>query len=457
MLDRYWTGATNRISPEAPVAVMLKKQAEDRLGGAANVALNLAKLGVHTHLTGLIGTDPEGQSLLRLLEKQSIPHSCTQLSDTTTITKLRVISHNQQLLRIDAEEKFNLQQQSAAQKDAEKLLKHCDGFILSDYGKGSFDNPQTLIQLAKKNNTKVFIDPKGVDFNKYRGATLITPNFNEFTAVAGPCESDEEIFAKAEAMRKDLALDAIVITMSERGMALVEKNATPRRLPTRAREVYDVTGAGDTVIATIAAGMSSNLSLYESAQLANITASIVLGKLGTAYASLDELQEELAAANKETIKGLLEEVKLIERVQQAKKDGHRIVMTNGCFDLLHTGHIHYLNEAAALGDRLIVAINSDSSVKRLKGEQRPINTLKDRITMLCALKSVDWVVVFEEDTPQRLISATLPDVLVKGGDYRAEDIAGYKEVNENGGEVKILSFLQGHSSTALIDKIRRSD
>lgn len=460
MLDRYWSGTTGRISPEAPVPVIHKSDTDNRLGGAANVALNLAKLEVRTRLCGIIGDDEAGHQIKALLGKNFIHDNSITSKDTPTITKLRVMSRNQQLLRIDTEDSFQTD-------DCQQLLEKCsndismtDAIIFSDYGKGALANPQPLIKAANQKKIPILIDPKGSDFQKYRGATILTPNLSEFQLVVGRCNSDEDIFKKGEALRQELQLTALLITLSEKGVAIIQEGIPAVRIPTVAKEVFDVTGAGDTVIATIAAALGAGLSLIEATKLGNIAAGIVVGKLGTAYTTPDELL--VAVKNSEssaitTIEGLLSQEILLQQVQKAKSNGKKIVMTNGCFDLLHPGHIQYLQEAATLGDMLVVAINDDASISRLKGDNRPINTLVDRATMLAALKSVAWVTTFSEDTPANIIKAVVPDVLVKGGDYTAENIVGYDTVTNSGGEVKILSFAEGYSSSKLIKKIQSFD
>lgn len=453
MLDRYWFGSTNRISPEAPVPVVKVQENEDRAGGAANVAMNIASLNVPVTLHGLVGNDDAGRALDKLLSEHHIQNQCVAVDSHPTITKLRILSRHQQLLRLDFEEGFhNLDCQALLAKLAAEITAY-GALILSDYGKGTLDAVQQMIQIARQANVPVLIDPKGTDFERYRGATLLTPNMSEFEAVAGHCNDEDEIVAKGLKMIADFDLSALLITRSEKGMTLLRPNQDPFHLPTQAKEVYDVTGAGDTVISVLATAIADGRSLEEACYLANAAAGIVVGKLGTSTVSPSELEQAIHQ-RAETGFGVVSEAELKAIVKQSKTRGEKIVMTNGCFDILHPGHVSYLENARKLGDRLIVAVNTDESVKRLKGESRPINDLDARMAVLAGLASVDWVVPFGEDTPQRLIGEILPDLLVKGGDYKPEEIAGSQEVWANGGEVRVLNFENGCSTTNVIKKIQ---
>lgn len=453
MLDRYWFGATNRISPEAPVPVVKVQTLEERAGGAANVAMNIASLNVPVTLHGLIGQDDAGRALDDLLRTHHIQNHCIALDSHPTITKLRILSRHQQLLRLDFEEGFhNVDSQPLLAKLATEITA-CGALILSDYGKGTLSEVQQMIQLARQAKVPVLIDPKGTDFDRYRGATLLTPNMAEFEAVVGHCETDEDIFAKGLKMIADFDLSALLVTRSEKGMTLLRPNQPPFHLPTQAKEVYDVTGAGDTVISVLATAIADGRSLEEACYLANAAAGVVVGKLGTSTISVSELENAIHQRT-ETGFGVVSETTLKDFVSQAKERGEKIVMTNGCFDILHPGHVSYLENARKLGDRLIVAVNTDDSVKRLKGESRPINDLDARMAVLAGLASVDWVVPFCEDTPQRLIGEILPDLLVKGGDYQPQEIAGSQEVWANGGDVRVLNFENGCSTTNVIKKIQ---
>jgi D-beta-D-heptose 7-phosphate kinase/D-beta-D-heptose 1-phosphate adenosyltransferase len=451
MLDQYLFGATSRISPEAPVPVVHVQQTDDRPGGAANVAVNLASLGVRTHLIGAVGDDAAAHTLETLLQAQGIDCDFARVSDRPTITKTRVQSRGQQLIRLDQENAAELRD-AALTGALEKAVAGAGAVVLSDYGKGALTDVRRMIELCREARVPVLVDPKGRDFEKYRGATLLTPNQGEFEAVAGPCANDAELAARGWQMVEDLELTALLVTRSEKGMMLLESGSEPLFLSTQAREVYDVTGAGDTVIATLAGALASGQSLAAASALANIAAGLVVRKIGVATVTPGEIQVALHMRGQGG-RGLVSRDELLVLVGEARARRERIVMTNGCFDILHAGHVAYLEEAKSLGDRLIVAVNDDDSVRRLKGESRPINALEDRMLVLAGLAAVDWVVPFSDDTPAALIAAVLPDVLVKGGDYQPEQIAGGKEVLENGGEVRILSFRDGHSTSRIIDKL----
>ncbi|MDX1442555.1 MAG: bifunctional D-glycero-beta-D-manno-heptose-7-phosphate kinase/D-glycero-beta-D-manno-heptose 1-phosphate adenylyltransferase HldE [Gammaproteobacteria bacterium] len=452
MLDRYWYGGTGRISPEAPVPVVRVGKREDRPGGAGNVAGNIVALGGKCRLLGIIGDDDEGRSLRDGLKSAGVEDALVSQAGIHTTTKLRVISRQQQLIRMDFEDDAQAFEAKGLASAFPGALDNTDVVILSDYAKGALADPQPLIRAAKDAGVPLLVDPKGTDFTRYAGATLLTPNLGEFEAVVGACPDDDTLVARGEALRKELKLKYLVVTRSEQGMTIIS-DGDPLHLPALAREVYDVTGAGDTVISLLAAGLGAGMSIGDAAALANLGAGIVVGKVGTASVSTTELRlalkHQLGGAD-----GILDEDELAEAVVQARQHGERIVMTNGCFDLMHAGHVAYLQEARALGDRLIVAVNDDDSVRRLKGKDRPVMPLEQRMKVLAALDAVDWVVAFSEDTPARVIGRVLPDFLVKGGDYKPEDIAGYDAVTGAGGEVRVLRFEDGISTSDIIRRIR---
>lgn len=456
MLDRYWHGATSRISPEAPVPVVRVEGIEERIGGAGNVALNIAALGAGAEVLGYCGADEAGTGLTGLLEQAGIDCRVERVAGLPTITKLRVLSRHQQLIRLDFEQGFHGVDPAVLTARFAARLPEVQAVVLSDYGKGTLHHIRPLIEAARAAGKPILIDPKGGDFDKYRGATLITPNRAEFEAVAGPCRDDDELAAKARHLAERLDLDALLITRGEQGMTLVRRDAPDLHLPARAKEVYDVTGAGDTVIAVLAAGLAAGLALAEATPLANLAAGLVVGKLGTASVGLEELAQALPGGPTQR-RGAIALSDLLPILDAARRQGERIVATNGCFDILHPGHIRYLREARALGDRLVVLVNGDASVRRLKGPERPIHPLAHRMEMLAALAAVDWVVPFEDDTPRAAIGHILPDVLVKGGDYAdIGAIAGHDLVLAHGGEVKLLSFVDGYSTTRLIETLRQA-
>lgn len=452
MLDRYWTGPTSRISPEAPVPVVNVQEIEDRPGGAANVALNLATLGCSVTLLGITGDDESANLLQEHLETLGIKCEFARIQSERTITKLRVMSRNQQLIRLDFEAPFGTSVSNRLIPEFEALVETHDLVLFSDYNKGTLTEIEPLLDITQRLNKISVVDPKGQDFTKYANSTLLTPNYSEFTEIVGACNSEEEIVDKAQTLLRDLSLSALLITRSEKGMTLIEADKPEQHFPAKAKEVYDVTGAGDTVIATLAASLAAKASTLDSCQIANAAAGIVVGKLGTSTVSVNELNSVLTHQPIPDL-GEVNASQLKLALAQAKLRNEKIIMTNGCFDILHSGHVGYLEAARSLGDRLIVAVNSDASVTRLKGKGRPVNNLKRRMAVLAALSSVDWVISFDEDTPESLISELLPDVLVKGGDYKPEEIAGSTQVLENGGEVKVLGFEDGISTTNIISKL----
>ena len=450
MLDRYWHGAAQRISPEAPVPVVRVQHDEARPGGAANVALNLVALGASVQLGGLVGSDHDAELLRQTLENHGVVPSFHTVAQRT-ITKLRVLSQAHQMIRLDFEAPFDAR--DASELASSLSVDGARALVLSDYAKGSLD-AQAWIKKAAEACIPVVVDPKGQDFSKYRGATLLTPNLGEFEAVYGDCSHEATLIEKAHQCIRDFALEGLLITRSEQGMSLVLADQSTHHFAATAREVADVTGAGDTVIATLAAGLAAGRPMVDSAELANRAAGLVVSKLGTATVSAHELER---AVQKDS--GIFDDAEALSawvRAQQAA--GETVVMTNGCFDILHAGHVAYLKEAASLGDRLIVAVNSDSSVARLKGPERPVNSVSRRLQVLAGLQSVDAVIAFEDDTPIPLIDALKPDVLVKGGDYKSiEEVVGFERVHAYGGVVRVLGEVANLSTTHLIAKIRQAD
>ncbi len=452
MLDRYWSGQATRISPEAPVPVVKVKSIEDRIGGAANVALNIAKLGGQVTLLGVIGDDAEGEIVQRLLEAEGVVCDFVVEKSLRSICKLRVMAQHQQLIRLDFEDTPIQFDQAALQAALIRHLPKHDVVVFSDYGKGTLVEVASFISAAKQAGVKTLVDPKGVDYQPYALADLITPNLSELKAVVGACHDEPELIEKGRALLAQYQIPTLLLTRGEAGMTLIEADQV-HSIPAKAKDVFDVTGAGDTVIAVMALCVSLELPLMEAMYLANLAGGIVVGKLGTSTVSLQELTRAMHGA-RDSFYGVVAEDELIKLFARAKAHNEKIIMTNGCFDLLHAGHVAYLEQAKALGDRLCVAVNSDASIKQLKGESRPINALKERMAVLAALACVDWVVDFTEETPERLYCNLLPDVIVKGGDYSAEQVVGGDCVIKAGGEVKILQFVDGQSTTAMINKAR---
>ena len=453
MLDRYWHGEASRVSPEAPVPVVKVGNREDRPGGAGNVALNMAALGSAVRLVGIVGNDETGLELLSRLNAAGVYCDFLQSADKSTITKLRVIGQHQQLIRLDFEQEFEALDIIGLQDKVKSLIGDSQVMVLSDYGKGALQETANLIELGRSKDIPIIVDPKGTDFEKYRGATLITPNLSEFEAVVGHSNNEEEFVNKGLRLVKDLNLEAILISRGEHGMTLIRPDSPELHLPARAQEVFDVTGAGDTVISVLAAAMAAGDGLADATALANLAAGLVVGKLGTAAISGPELRRAVLD-ELDSGRGVMTAEQLQIAVQDAKAHDEKIVFTNGCFDIVHAGHVGYLAKAKQLGDRLIVAINDDESAHRLKGPGRPINPVERRMAVLAGLEAVDWVVSFSEDTPEPLLEFLQPEILVKGGDYTMDEVVGGDYVNSYGGEVRVLEFLDDCSTSAIMEKMK---
>jgi len=453
MLDRYWHGSASRVSPEAPVPVVKVANREDRPGGAGNVALNIAALGSAVRLVGVVGDDETGLELYSRLKAAGVYCDFLQSKEKPTITKLRIISQHQQLIRLDFEKAFEASDIIGLQDKAKSLVDDSQVMVLSDYGKGALQDINDLIDLGRSRNIPIIVDPKGTDFTKYRGATLITPNLTEFEAVMGGSHNEEELVNKGLRLVRELNLEAILITRGEHGMTLIRPDSPELHLPARAQEVFDVTGAGDTVISVLAASMAAGDGFADATALANLAAGLVVGKLGTAAISGPELRRAMLA-DQNSGRGVMTAEQLQIVVQDAKAHGEKIIFTNGCFDIIHAGHVGYLADAKQLGDRLVVAINDDDSVRRLKGAGRPINPVERRMAVLAGLEAVDWVVSFSEDTPEPLLESLQPEVLVKGGDYTMDQVVGGSYVESYGGMVRVLEFLDNCSTSAIMEKMK---
>ncbi len=455
MLDRYYEGSVDRISPEAPVPILHVADCFERPGGAANVALNLASLGVQVTLVGLVGKDADAARLETLLGEGGVACRFIVSQTARTIVKVRALSRRQQVLRLDFEDSFANEPHDALAAVVASLLPAASLIILSDYGKGSLTEAAALITASRAAGVPVLVDPKGLDFSKYAGATLITPNLSEFTAVAGVPADEADFAARAQAMRAELGLDHLLVTRGEQGMTLCSGAGEPYSVAADAREVYDVTGAGDTVIATLAGALASGVPVRRAVDLANVAAGLVVARKGTASVQaadiLARMREQAASVEDDPIAA----------IAAAQRAGEVIVMTNGCFDILHAGHVAYLQQARQMGQRLVVAVNSDASVRRLKGAGRPINPIEDRMAVLSALRCVDWVLAFDgsaapdggrEDTPRDLIAQVAPDILVKGGDYSVATIVGADAVLARGGRVEVLPLLPGRSTSHIAQR-----
>ncbi|WP_159714896.1 bifunctional D-glycero-beta-D-manno-heptose-7-phosphate kinase/D-glycero-beta-D-manno-heptose 1-phosphate adenylyltransferase HldE [Blochmannia endosymbiont of Camponotus nipponensis] len=458
MLDRYWYGSTDKISPEAPVPIVKIDKIIDRPGGAANVAMNIAALGAQSRLLGITGVDEAARILKKQLDESKIKWNFISIDTCPTIIKLRIMSRNQQLIRLDFEKCFNSVDTTKLLKQVELYLPKYKVLVLSDYAKGSLNRIEEIIKLARYVNMPIIIDPKGVQFARYKGATLLTPNISEFESVVGFCRDEKILINRAQEIIIDYNLSALLITRAEKGMILCMRDTSPLYFPTQTKEVYDVTGAGDTVVAMLSVALSSGKSLEESCFLANLAAGAVVRKFGTSTINSIEMENVMSSSAYVNIPyGILDEETLKQTISFVRNRGEKIVMTNGVFDILHPGHISYLTNAKKLGDRLVVAVNSDDSTRRLKGKTRPINTLEKRMLILAALTVVDWVVPFNEDTPARLIANLSPDFLVKGGDYHICDIEGSREVLNSGGTVHVLNFETGYSSSNIINVMKHKN
>ncbi len=455
MLDRYIWGDVERISPEAPVPVVRMAHRSEQPGGAANVAMNIAGLGARVTLAGFAGQDEECGALKACLAKAGVDAELTLVPGHPTTSKLRILGGQQQILRLDVERTKGYPQQAydALLAGILAALPLVHAVVLSDYAKGVLSEPvcRAVIEEARRQAIPVLVDPKHRDFSRYRGATTICPNLQELSAATGvPPKESGSLLEAAARMLPALDLEYLTVTLSEKGIAIVRPGGT-RTYPAVARQVFDVSGAGDTVIATLALSLASGLPIEAAAPLANLAAGVVVSKVGTVPITRDELitnlmpEIELQASEK-----LLQLDRLRTRVNAWRSKGQRIVFTNGCFDLLHVGHITLMEDARRQGDRLIVAINSDASVSGLKGPTRPVVSERDRGRVLAALGAVDAVIVFDEPTPLELIRALRPDVIVKGGDYVEDTVVGAAEVRSWGGVVKIVPTVEGFSTTKLI-------
>ncbi len=460
MLDRYLMGSVNRISPEAPVPVVLLKESEDRAGGAANVAANLSGLGLHTQIIGCIGDDATGAILKRIIESSGVNTTLVMTSQQRpTISKTRVMSGNQQIVRIDDESAaaFTAEENAHLLNNVAKALSDKpDMVILSDYAKGLLSDAscKAIIQQCKQLAIPVIADPKGRDYSKYKGASALTPNKKETAEACGVAMHETEaLLVAAKQLKVDLDLDFLAVTLGEEGISFIDKQHTTH-IPATAKKVFDVSGAGDTVIATLAAGLVHGLTPHDALQLANIAAAIVVGKVGTVPVSQTELLKSLVSEDGQSqADKICDKAQLVAQVKYWKENQQKIVFTNGCFDLLHAGHVTYLEAAKKTGDKLILGLNTDRSVSALKGPSRPVIHEQDRARVLAALAAVDAVILFDEDTPLQLIDAIRPDVIVKGDDYTEDQVVGGAEVKSWGGSVKLIPLVQGRSTSNIIKKL----
>ena len=455
IIDHYLWGTSDRISPEAPVPVVKINNESTMLGGAGNVLNNLKALGAKADILSVVGDCKNSLLMKSLLKKISI-NTEYLITEKNRITskKSRIIISQQQIVRFDRENssQINKSSQEKILNYFKKLVGDYDCLLLSDYGKGLFSNEltQSIINIANLNNTKVLIDPKGPDFSKYRGSYLLTPNIKEASEATKINIQDDSSLKKAIiSLKSKCDLNISLITLSNQGIAVYDNEF--RTHPTAARKVFDVTGAGDTVLAALGFALASNCSIDEAIQFSNLAAGVVVGKGGSASATLNEISEYESRLNKSTSdKHIKTQKEITYLAQDLKKRGLKIIFTNGCFDIIHSGHIKYLEAAKSFGDILIVGINSDQSVSSIKGKSRPINSEKDRSLVLAALESVDYVVIFNDDTPYNLIRSIMPEILVKGGDYKNQKVIGSDIVDE----LRLVEFIDGKSTSKIINKIK---
>ncbi|HZP24430.1 MAG TPA: bifunctional D-glycero-beta-D-manno-heptose-7-phosphate kinase/D-glycero-beta-D-manno-heptose 1-phosphate adenylyltransferase HldE [Terriglobales bacterium] len=457
MLDQYVWGEVERISPEAPVPIIRATMRDERPGGAANVAMNLAQLGANVTLLGFAGGDPEQERLEALLAAQGIEPRLTAIPGVPTTTKLRILSGHQQMMRLDTENRAArpATEYEALLKTAIAALPNAAAIVLSDYAKGAVSETvcRTVIREAARRHIPVLVDPKQQSFSRYRGATAICPNLKELAAATGEMSGDvDAVLAAGQALASSLELEFIAATLGDKGITVLRPGSR-FHAPAIAQQVFDVSGAGDTVAAVLALVMACGVPVEAGVELANVAAGVVVGKVGTAPIRREELMGALSqAVAREMDDKVLPLDRLIAQVAAWRRAGQQIVFTNGCFDILHIGHIRLLEKARRLGDRLIVGLNSDDSVRRLKGGSRPIVSEPERARVLAALGSVDAVVTFAEDTPLGLIEALRPDVLVKGGDYVEDQVVGAREVRAWGGRVHLVPLVPETSTSRLIRK-----
>ncbi len=458
MLDRYILGDVDRISPEAPVPVLRHVQRYERAGGAANVAMNLAGLGCEAVLAGFWGEDAEKRELETFLSAAKVDTVGVVTGSLPTISKTRIVGRTQQLLRLDIESRERYSDEDCARliERAEGLAAKVHAVVLSDYAKGALSAElcERVIRAARSGGVPVLADPKTPDLSKYSGATVVCPNLHELEVATGVSAHEIGALLKAgEAQRREHGLRYLAVTMSERGIRLLSE-AGEFHSPARAREVFDVSGAGDTVIATMAAGMAAGLQMETAVELANLAAGIVVGKVGTAPIAHHELTALLTPSKGiSDAEKILDRARVAARVREWRAAGETVVFTNGCFDLLHVGHVTLLEDCRRFGSKVVLGLNTDASVQRLKGPSRPVVSEADRARVMAALGAVDAVTFFDEDTPIELIRALEPDVLVKGGDYNVETVVGHEIVLAAGGRVEIVPTVEGFSTTGIVRKL----
>lgn len=462
MLDRFVYGEVERTSPEAPVPILGIERQSVMLGGVGNVARNLISLGARATLLSVVGDDEVGRNLTQMVgeEDRIEPYLLVEPGRPST-EKTRFVAGGQQLLRTDRETRRWISQQSAENllRMAEDIIPECDVLVISDYAKGILTDElcQALIKRARAENKPVVVDPKGDNYACYKGASIITPNRRELGAATGAAVgTDGEIVSAGKALIAQLEIEALLVTRSQDGMTLISGDGQVEHLPAQAREVFDVSGAGDTVVATLASALAKGVELIEAAALANVAASVVVAKSGTAVVYAADLLHAVRASDLTSSEAkIVPLTAALEAIEKWRLEGQKMGFTNGCFDLLHPGHISLLRQSKGSCGRLIVGLNSDASVRRLKGEERPVQSESARAQVLASLETIDLVVIFGEDTPIKMIEAIRPDVLIKGGDYRIEEVVGAEFVQGYGGKVLLANTEAGFSTSRTIEKLQR--
>jgi D-beta-D-heptose 7-phosphate kinase/D-beta-D-heptose 1-phosphate adenosyltransferase len=456
MLDQYIFGEITRISPEAPIPILKKEKEQFRMGGAANVAANLSGLGIKTTLVGLIGKDINGARLTRLIKQKLISTRGLIKSKNPTTTKTRIVSGQQQIIRIDEEKNLSPLDKNNIKKIIDLIKQKPSIIIISDYAKGliTLELMKPLIKKARQMKIPIIVDPKGDNLEKYRGVTALTPNKNEAYILTNNIDRNELILEKnLKKVRRDFDIEFIAMTQGDLGVKLITEKKTKTIPASKLKQVFDVSGAGDTIIASIAAGMIANISLQESLEIANIAAGIVISKIGTTPIEKHELINELETGHHGDKNKLITEKDLLRKLTHRQAKNEKIGFTNGCFDILHAGHVSYLEQAKNKVDFLIVGLNSDSSVRKLKGSNRPVINESDRARVLCSLEAVDAVIIFNQSTPINLIKNIKPGLLIKGNDYSENQVVGHNEIKKWGGKVELIPLLEGRSSSKIIKKI----
>ena len=453
MVDRYWYGDAHRISQEAPVPVVDVTVAEDRPGGAANVALNVVAMGAECTLVSAVGNDEAARGMRATLEGAGVLCDFVELAEWETTLKLRVLSQRQQLIRMDFERRPPAPVADRILDLLETHMAAADALIIEDYDKGVVDSPEGIVAAAKKAGVTVVVDPKFKDLGRYAGADVIKPNRSEFEHAVGAWADEGDLERRGTELLDRIDGGALVVTLGGAGLAVIERGGASHRVQASNVEIYDVTGAGDTVAAGLGVAASLDWSVLDGAGMANLAAGLVCAHIGTVAVTAAEINRSIARQSL-VEHGVLERHALIAAVAAARGRGDKIVFTNGCFDILHAGHVGYLDQARGLGDRLVVAVNDDASAERLKGNGRPVNDVESRMRVLDGLTWVDWVTLFSEDTPEALLSVLRPDVLAKGGDYAESEVVGGDFVRGYGGTVKVLGLFEDSSTTSIIDRIK---